>query len=220
MSSLRVVGVGLGRTGTFSLKLALQRLLNAPCYHMSEVFNNPEHIGVWEAAAGGDLPEWNDLFAGYQATVDWPAVAFWTELIDAYPDAVVLLSVRPTAQWWRSAYHTIFEVTLSSEGPIQQEPSQHHPLAVAQLQMARAVLQARFCQNFGDERAACEAYERHHEAVRRRVPAGRLVEWTPGDGWGPICAALDLPVPEDPFPHTNTSGEFRATAKLPSLVEP
>ncbi len=208
MSSLRVVGAGMGRTGTHSLKLALERLLSAPCYYATTLFDHPDHIGVWKAAVDGDLPDWNDLFAGYQAAVGWPVAAFWAELIDAYPDAVVLLSVRPTAQWWRSAKNTIFEVLQRPELSIQEEPPRH-PIIAAQ-RLAAAVLRARFSQNFGDERAACEAYERRNETVRLRVPAGRLVEWTPGDGWAPICTALGLPVPKDPFPHGNTTDEFRA----------
>jgi len=213
MSPLRVVGVGLGRTGTHSLKLALERLLGAPCYHMLETFDHPEHIKVWKAAIDGDLPNWNELFAGYQATFDWPAAAFWTDLIDAYPDAVVVLSVRPTAEWWRSASRTIFALIQNFELSIQEEPPRH-PVVAAQRQMSGALLRARFSQDFGDERAACEAYERHNEAVRLRVPAGRLVEWTPGDGWESICAALGLPVPEDAFPHTNTTDEFRVVTRL------
>ena len=216
MSSLRVVGVGLGRTGTYSLKFALERLLNAPCYHMFEVFDHPEHVGVWEAAVDGNLPNWDDLLGGYQATVDWPAAAFWSDLVDAYPDAVVVLSVRPTAAWWRSASHTIFELIQSFESSIPEEQPRQ-PVVAAQRRMASAVLRARFSQDFGDERAACEAYERHNEAVRLRVPAGRLVEWTPGDGWDPICAALGLPVPEDTFPHKNTTDEFRAMTRLRPL---
>lgn len=213
MSSLRVVGVGLGRTGTHSLKLALEQLLDAPCYHMFEVFDHPEHIEAWKAAANGDLPDWNDLLGGYQATVDWPAAAFWADLIEAYPDAVVLHSVRPTAAWWNSASRTIFELIRNFESSVHKAPPRH-PIVAAQREMASVLLRAKFSQDFDDERAACEAYERHNEAVRRLVPAERLVEWTPGDDWGPICAALGLPIPEDTFPHTNTTEEFRAMTKL------
>ena len=92
--TLRVVGAGLGRTGTLSLKVALERLLGAPCYHMSEVFAHPEHVGAWRDAARGRPPDWSALFAGYRAAVDWPAAAFWPELSAAFPDAIVVLSVR------------------------------------------------------------------------------------------------------------------------------
>ena len=111
--TLRVVGAGLGRTGTHSLKVALERLLGEPCYHMLEVFGHPELAARWCEALDGDVPDWDELFAGYGATVDWPAVAFWEELCDAFPDAVVLLSVRGTDSWWRSADQTIFAVVAA-----------------------------------------------------------------------------------------------------------
>src|SRR5262245_3217336 len=102
--SLRVVGAGLGRTGTMSLKIALERLLGAPCYHMIEVFQHPEHVAFWHEAALGRMPDWDQLFAGYAAAVDWPSAAFWPELMEAYPDALVVLSVRDTQSWWQSAH--------------------------------------------------------------------------------------------------------------------
>lgn len=105
--TLRVVGAGLGRTGTTSLKLALERLLGGPCYHMSEVFQHPEHIGHWHGAARGDMPDWRALFAGYVAAVDWPAASFWREISAAFPQALVVLSVRDPDAWWQSASSTI-----------------------------------------------------------------------------------------------------------------
>jgi hypothetical protein len=96
--TLRVVGAGLGRTGTLSLKAALERLLGAPCYHMVEVFAHPEHVAAWHAAARGSMPDWQALFAGYAAVVDWPAASFWPEISEAFPDALVLLSVRDTRE--------------------------------------------------------------------------------------------------------------------------
>ncbi|HEV2474540.1 MAG TPA: sulfotransferase, partial [Chthonomonadales bacterium] len=116
--ALRVVGAGVGRTGTHSLKLALERLLSAPCYHMAEVFQHADHVPMWHSAATGEMPEWDNLLAGYSAAVDWPASAFWSELSKAYPDAVVLLSTRDPEKWWESAHETIFQ---SLEGGPSQE---------------------------------------------------------------------------------------------------
>lgn len=207
--ALRVVGAGLGRTGTHSLQLALQQLLGGRCYHMIEVFGRPDDIPVWHAAGDGTMPDWDVFLAGFRATVDWPAAAFWRELSEAYPDAVVLLSLRDDADaWWKSAHDTIFEIGA--------RPIPDDPIFGAQLRMINAVIARTFTPDWQDEDAAKAAYERHNDAVRESVPADRLLEWHPGDGWAPICDALDLPVPSDPFPHVNTTSDFRAIAGLDS----
>ena len=113
--TLRVVGAGLGRTGTLSLKLALEKLLGGPCYHMAEVFAHPEHVPVWHAAARGEPVDWRALFAGYRAGVDWPQGSFWPEIAQAFPDALVLLSVRDADSWWQSASETIFRGMHAAE---------------------------------------------------------------------------------------------------------
>jgi hypothetical protein len=205
--SLRVVGAGLGRTGTHSLKLALEQLLDAPCYHMFEVMQNPERATAWQAAIDGEQPDWHDVMAGYAAAVDWPVAAFWRELGEAFPDSIVLLSVRDPDEWWASANSTIFE--LSRRGPPNDDPA-----FAAGMRMAGDMLSKRFTPGWSDEATAKAAYVAHNDDVRRTTPAERLVEWRPGDGWDSICAALEMPVPNAPFPHANTSEEFRAMAGL------
>lgn len=201
--TLRIVGAGLGRTGTHSLKLALERLLGRPCYHMLEVFSHPDHVARWAAAARGEAVDWEALFQGFGATVDWPAATFWREIADAFPDAPVLLSTRASADaWWRSADDTIFE---SMRRPAPPEMEEWRA-------MIEEVIVARFPGVPLDEAAAKAAYDAHNARVREAVPPGRLVEWQPGDGWAPLCAALDVAVPEEPFPHVNTTADFRAMA--------
>ena len=202
--TLRVVGAGLGRTGTASLQLALQQLLDGRCYHMGETFGRPEDIPVWHAAVKGTSPDWDAFLADFVATVDWPACAFWSELADANPDAIVLLSTRSSADaWWKSANETIFTITR------REVPADAPPVFGAQVAMVTDVF-ARFCPDWQDETAAKRAYEGHNAAVRARVDPARLVEWQPGDGWQPLCTALDVPVPDDPFPHVNSTADFRA----------
>lgn len=199
---LRVVGAGLGRTGTHSLKLALEQLLGGPCYHMFEVFQHPDDIAQWQRAVDGDMPDWHQLFADYRAAVDWPVAAFWPEIADAFPDAIVLLSSRPTDGWWRSADATIWQVSRRPAPPDQ--------MALAHLSMVKQMLEQRFTPDWSDEGPSKAAYERHNEHVRSTVPPERLVEWRPGDGWAPLCTALGLAIPDQPFPHVNTTEEFKA----------
>jgi hypothetical protein len=193
--TLNVVGAGLGRTGTNSLKVALEHLLKKPCYHMWEVFSHPEHAPVWTAAAKGSMPDWDEFLLGFGATIDFPAAAFWPELMDANPDALVLLSVRDTDDWWNSCRRTIF----SSDNP--PPPGQIG-------EMIEAMWENRFTRDIQTEAVAKKTYEAFNEKVRRNVPPERLLEWQPGDGWGPICAALDLSIPDQQFPHVNSSAEF------------
>jgi hypothetical protein len=203
--TLKVVGAGLGRTGTHSLQLALQTLLGGPCYHMVEVFDKPDHIAMWQAAAEGKMPDWDVLFEGYVAGVDWPVGAYWRELAAHYPDAPILLSSRDADSWWKSASNTIF-VVGDREAPT--------PEMAAQMEMATTMLTNRFTPGWRDEAEAKQAFEAHNAAVRAEIPADRLIDWRPGDGWRPICDKLGLPVPEAPFPHVNTTAEFRAMLGL------
>lgn len=200
---LQVIGAGLGRTGTHSLQLALQQLLGGHCYHMIEVFGRPDDIAVWHRAADGELPDWDTFLADYRATVDWPASAFYRELADAYPDAVVLLSSRDTEGWWKSANNTIFSVTRRENPP-------EDPTLLAQMKMIDALFGKRFTPNWTDEAEASRAYEQHNAEVRVTIPADRLIDYRTGDGWNPICEKLGLPIPSEPFPHVNTTDEFRA----------
>jgi hypothetical protein len=207
---LQVVGAGLGRTGTHSLQLALQQLLDAPCYHMLEVFGRPDDIPVWHRAINGDMPDWNEFLADYSATVDWPASAFWRELADANPDAVVLLSSRDTDGWWKSADNTIFNVA-------RRDAPADDPTLQAHMAMIDAMLEQTFTKNWTDETEAKRAYEAHNAAVRATIPADRLIDYRTGDGWKPICDKLGLPVPDAPFPHVNTTEEFRAMTGMDPL---
>jgi hypothetical protein len=181
-----------------SLKGALERLLGAPCYHMIEVFPRPAHFGLWTAAARGEPVDWNALFDGFTSVVDWPASAFWKELAQAFPEAIILLSTRDSAEsWWKSASQTIFGVATADRS---------NPVA----KMVDAIFEARFTKDIHDRDAAIAAYERHNADVRATAPRDRLVEWTPKDGWGPLCKALGVAVPAEPFPHVNTTDEFKA----------
>jgi sulfotransferase family protein len=203
---MRVVGAGLGRTGTNSLKIALEQLLGGPCYHMIEVFGKDDHIARWQDAVDGKPVDWVALMDGYRACVDWPVVAFWPEIAATFPDAIVLLSTRSDPEaWWKSANDTIFAVGRRGAPP--------DPALAAQMTMIMGLFE-RFTPGWQDPETAMRAYERHNAAVRAAVPPERLVEWQPGDGWEPLCTALGVAVPDEPFPHVNTTDDFRTMVGL------
>jgi hypothetical protein len=205
--SLEVVGAGVGRTGTHSLKIALEQLLGGPCHHMLEVLGDPSQVPGWTDAIEGRPVDWEELLAGYRAIVDWPGASFWRELSAANPNALVLLSVRDPESWYRSASNTIF---LAFD---------HMPPEVAPwLTEVRKMMHDRFCDEVDNPQAMMDAFERHNAEVRRNIPPARLLEWTPGDSWDPICDRLGLPVPAEPFPVTNTTAEFREMMGMPPVT--
>lgn len=201
---MRVIGAGLGRTGTASLKIALERLLDGPCYHMSEVFERPGDVPIWHSAVRGEPVDWGTIFSGYEAAVDFPTAVFWEELADAYPDAYVLLSVRDADSWWRSARETILPTVTTPPDPDASDDRRAWHAMVGDL------FRTRFATDLSDETAVKAAFDRHLAAVRAGIDPERLVEWHPSRGWEPLCDTLGLPVPGDPFPHTNTTEEFLA----------
>jgi hypothetical protein len=204
---IAVVGAGVGRTGTHSLKLALEQLLDGPCHHMVEMLGDPTQVPAWIDAIHGRPVDWSAMLANYRSIVDWPGASFWPELSAAFPDALVLLSVRDPESWYKSASNTIF---LAFD---------HMPPEIAPwMNEVRAMMGSRFSDQLDDPTAMMDAFVRHNDAVRTAIPADRLLEWTLGDGWEPICERLELPVPPEPFPVTNTTGEFREMIGMPPIV--
>jgi len=198
--TLRIVGTGLPRTGTTSLKEAIEQLTGGSCYHMTEVFSRLDtHLALWQRALDGETDVFDEIFDGFTAAVDWPASGFWPTLIERYPDALVILSRRvDAATWWGSVDQTVWEGMRRETGFEQWD---------------RMV--GGLCDRFGvsdvhDREQAIEAYEAQNQAVRDQVPPDRLLEWQPSDGWAPLCKALDVDVPDEPFPRRNPTAEFRA----------
>jgi hypothetical protein len=197
---LRVIGAGLPRTGTQSLRIALEHLLGGRCCHMSAIPGHPFDLGTrWNQALAGDSPDWGQLMDGYIAVVDWPASMFWRELSDVNPDALVLLSLRDNAEtWWHSVNETILPYARMALAP---DWNQGRGLLA---------LLERFTgsQHWDDAETLMAAYERHNAEVRKTVPPRRLLEWHAAMGWDPICRELGVPVPDFPFPWVNRRSEW------------
>ena len=209
--NLKVIGAGFGRTGTMSLKVALEELGFDPCYHMTELFENPSHADSWNAAAKGERVDWETLLGDYAATVDWPACSFYEELMETYPDAKVLLSVRDPERWYKSTLNTIYNLRrITSSSKFLKVLGHFIPTVRRVSRMVNNLIwDGTFDGRFEDRRYAMEVFNHHNEAVKEHVSPGRLLVYEVKEGWGPLCDFLDVEVPDKPFPHLNDSDSFR-----------
>jgi hypothetical protein len=201
--ALRVIGAGLGRTGTFTLKTALERLGFGPCHHMVEVLANPAQVPFWNRAADGVLVDWDEVFADYQATVDWPGCHFYADLAERYPDAKVILSHRDPERWYESMSETILKSMQMMGFAPGQPVSADHPMRFGGV----IILEKTFNFDYAKD-SVIAAFERHSAAVRRTIAPERLLEFEAAQGLEPLCAFLGVGVPDEPFPRTNSRDEF------------
>jgi len=204
---MKVIGAGIGRTGTMSTKVALEILGFGPCYHMVEAFGHPEHIPLWLGAAAGQPVDWHDLFADYQSTMDEPGSLFYAQLMEAYPDAPVILNVRDPESWYQSAKNTLHTLTA---------PKSELALVLAQepgIRMGNTLVwEGLFEGAFLDKQRAITIFQRHNQEVKDRVPSDRLLVYDVKEGWEPLCRFLGVEAPVDtPFPRLNTSEDWRMT---------
>jgi len=198
--SMNVIGLGVGRTGTYSLKLAINQLGLGPCHHMEEVLlDMPRHVPMWVAATNGNA-DWQNIYKGYQSAVDWPTACFFRELVAAYPSARFILTERSAESWADSFSHTIYKLL---EG-IDQAPEEMRDW----LRMGRDVIAKTGFPLGLDRDGLMNAFTAHNEAVKATIPAERLLVFQVKQGWAPLCRFLDVPAPDEPFPRTNDRGEF------------
>jgi hypothetical protein len=203
--ALKVVGAGFGRTGTLSLKNALEKLGAGPCYHMMEVFPRPDHVAMWHRLAFEHSIDWDLLFRDFHATVDWPSARWWREIATHYPEAKVLLSVRDPESWYKSMFDTIYQPMT---WPV---PDKVPEIARLQNEMARkAILQETFDNRFEDKAHAIEVFNRHTQEVRDTIEPARLLVFDVREGWAPLCRFLEVPIPDEPFPRLNDTATTQA----------
>lgn len=207
--ALKLIGAGFGRTATLSLKLALEQIDYGPCYHMIEVMMNPEtSVPLWMRAADGQ-PDWDAIFKGYTATVDFPGCTFWRELSDFYPDAKVLLSIRDPEKWFESTQATIF--SEQSVQRLKQTPMKP---------FIEKTAWKLFGERIHDRDFMIEAFKKHNAEVQRVIPAKRLLVYEASQGWEPLCKFLGVPIPETPFPRVNSREEMTAFMSEQDQADP
>lgn len=201
--TIHIIGAGLGRTGTASLKVALEQLGFTPCYHMSELFQHSDHAKMWRTAEVKKDVDWPALFGDYQATVDFPGCVFYKELMDAYPNAKVLLTVRDPERWYESTYETIFQMTRLVPRWLRVWPR------FGELQrMLDIYWGGLFEGKFEDRDRAIARFKTWNAEVQATVPADKLLVFEVKEGWEPLCDFLGVPVPTEPFPHVNDRAEM------------
>jgi hypothetical protein len=192
---LSVIGAGFGRTGTYSLNLALEMLGFGPCHHMADVQQSNAQKAWFRAAGRGEKVDWDDVYAGFNSAVDWPTCHFWRELAAHYPAAKIILSTRDPAKWYDSARATIFN-TMSDDANTET--------------FGVAVIRKKvFSDRLDDKAHVMAVMEAHNRAVIDAIPPERLLVYQVSEGWPRLCAFLGVPVPAEPFPLTNTTDEFR-----------
>jgi hypothetical protein len=211
MSTIKVIGAGLPRTGTLTQKLALEQLGFGPAYHWVNVLADLDQVELWNRALDGEAP-W-EVFEGHASTVDWPGGYFYRELMDAYPEAKVLLSVRDPQKWERSFRDTIvamchgeslMRLLASARGEI--DPRWRRYLDLVDRMFWGP--QGTFADGYAEPAQLIEQMQRHHDEVKRTVPAERLLVWEVGEGWEPLCEFLEVAVPAESLPHANDRDTF------------
>jgi hypothetical protein len=205
---LKVIGAGYPRTGTLSLKLALEQLGFGPCHHMREIMMNPASASLWVQAADGK-PDWDTIFKDYRSCTDAPGCTFWRALAAYYPEAKIVLSVRDPEKWFESTLATVFS-------PAWRQRSDSTPLK----EFFAKAINVDFGDRINDRDFMLEQFQRHNDEVVRTLPKERLLVFDVREGWGPLCTFLGVPVPDTPFPSTNSREEMMAMRAAGAALEP
>jgi len=218
-----MIGVGFGRTGTMSLKAALEELGAGPCFHMIDLImgeRKERDLPYWVKIANGGDYDWPEVFDGWGSTVDWPACSRWEELIEAYPDVPVLLNLRDFEPWYRSCANTILAVKQAAQaGELPEDPNRPPPAPELWGVIDKLIWEGDFEGRFDDKDWMRDMYFKRIDTIKATIPPDRLVVWELGvDGWEPLAEVLGVEVPDTPFPHLHDTNEFRTEFGLPALA--
>ncbi len=217
--SIKIIGAGLPRTGTNTLREALEILGFSKTYHMKHLLVHPEDLHYWTTLKATGTTDWNALYNGYQATVDFPCYPWYKEHMKQYPDAKVILSLRPFEKWYISYYSTIWK---AQNPPDAERAAMGEKIAAdARLQTVMNVMgfsrqvmsEDHFQGKFLDKEFMEKLFNEYNEDVKKYVPADKLLVFDVTEGWEPLCKFLDVEVPNEPLPHTNKKEDFHSMVK-------
>ena len=216
---MKVFGAGFGRTGTMSLKIALEKLGTGPCYHMREVITHPSHIKLWYDISRGEDPNWNRLFSGFNSAVDFPVCLFYEQLINKFPDAKFILTLRDFDTWYISTANTIYKVPSILPDWFKGVV---YPIRIFIAMQVNLIWVGLFKNNFSDRESTELVYNEHIESVKKTIPADKLLIYRINEGWGPLCEFLNVENPKIPFPKVNDTAEmlrnFAIVKSLPYVL--
>lgn len=216
---MKVLGAGFGRTGTMSLKIALEKLGIGPCYHMREVVSHPSHIKIWYDISRGEHPNWDRLFSGFNSAVDFPVCLFYEELVNKFPDAKFILTLRDFDTWYESTANTIYKVPTMLPDWFKRVV---YPIRMFIELQVNLIWVGLFKNNFSDIESTELVYNEHLKSVKKTIPADKLLIYRVNEGWGPLCEFLNVDKPEIPFPKVNDTAEmlrnFAIVKSLPYVL--
>jgi hypothetical protein len=213
---MRVIGAGFGRTGTASLKRGLETLGFGPCHHMEEVIKHPAEVPTWARAARGEAIDWKTFMSPWGSACDFPSALYYRELMEAFPDAKVILSVRDPSSWYTSMSETI--VPMFARFP-NRLVLQHLPILNSPFRsLAGSRVHVEIIERFDEREHVIAMFEKHTAEVKRVVPAERLLVFEAKEGWAPLCEFLDVPVPAEPFPRVNDTAEFKRRVAAATVI--
>ncbi|MFI0450328.1 sulfotransferase family protein [Actinomadura sp. 6N118] len=204
---LKLINTGLGRTGTTSLKGALDRLGYGPCFHMFDIIGDEARIAEWEkVVCDGQDPDWEALFAGYTSAVDGPPAVYYREMMNAFPEAKMILTVRDAERWYQSTYDTLYQFVLMNEK--NAPPPNSLPARIYRV-TSTMVWNGLFDGRFSDKEHAIKVYDQHNQEIAQNIGPDRLLVYDVKQGWKPLCAFLGVDVPSEDFPHLNDTESMR-----------
>ncbi len=213
--SIKIIGAGLPRTGTNTLKQSLEMLGYSKTYHMKELIVHPEDLHHWLTLENNETPNWDELYEGFQATVDFPAYPWYKEHMERYPDAKVIMTVRPFEGWYKSIKSTIWtagpQTLFQKLGMLVKLAFNPRLRSVIKcVKLAKRMIFAKHLEGrFEDKAFAEKVFNKHMEDVKAYVPADKLLVYDVRDGWGPLCAFLNVPEPTEELPHLNKKENFK-----------
>ena len=211
---MEVIGAGYGRTGTLSLQLALEQLGFDPCYHMQTIVKRPRHLQAWSKIGQGAPVDWHHLLSDYEAAVDFPVSLYWRELMDVYPNAKFVLTVRDSDSWYDSTAETIYQTIT-----LKWLPKVVPPLRLFIQMVNDLIWDGEFNGRFLHRTHAIQTFEQHNTTVQQTIPHDRLLVFNVKQGWEPLCNFLHVPNPQSPFPHANSRRQIKMAIGSLHLIE-